>query len=82
MVNKEKWWYPEEFWIKAIKILVIGFGIQTLLIILIGIPNLIFHWEWLKYISWTLILNFLICQIFITIIIIKGLWGQLRESWQ
>ncbi len=80
MVKKDKWWYPDDFWIKAIKILVMGFIVQTLLLILIGIPNLIFGWEWLKYISWLLPLNFLICQIAIIIIITKGLWKEIKAK--
>ena len=80
MTNKNKWWYPDDFWIEAIKILVIGFVIQVGLLFLIGIPNLIFKWSWLQYISWLIPLNFLICQIFIFIIVVKGLWRKIKNE--
>lgn len=77
---KNEWWYPDGFWIEAVRIIVFSSIIQIGLILLIGIPNLIFRWGWINYISWLLVLNYVICNMFVLSILIKGLWGKIKEA--
>jgi hypothetical protein len=80
MTDINKWWYPDKFWIEAMKIIAFGTIIQLALILLIGVPNLIFKLSWVQYISWTFVLNYLACNIFVLLILIKGLWSKLKNE--
>lgn len=76
--KNSEWWYPDEFWLEAMRVLIFGFIIQVGLILLLGIPNLIFKWSWINYVSWIVILNSVIVNSIVLVIVCKGCWKKLQ----
>lgn len=70
----------DSFWWESFKILFFGFIFETIIICMIGIPNLIFGLSWTKYISWLLPIIWLIIVLFAVSIIFKGLWIKIRSE--